>query len=391
MKKKIIFLILLILIIAAGIYFFKSSHKPKPIASVTVSYGNITKTATAVGNIIPKHAVVVNSQVAGVVDKVYVQSGDRVKKGEKLILVKPNPSPTDLAAALSSVQIDEDNLKSDNQSLASYQKMLAQKVISSNYADYINTMRTHNLDKNTLLLDQQKLSLLQSGNAKIGGKLVQNTVTSPINGFVLQKLADAGDTVISTESYTNATPLFSLANMQDLQFQGSVDEVDADNVKSNTPATVTLAAFPDTPFKGKVLNIALQSNTENISPTGTSNLSTDTSSPFTNGFQIIIDHLKFPNKLTLRAGFSATASIVIKQLNHVLLIPERVLIFDDDSTYVNVLNNQNQLTKTKIKTGIADGVNIQILSGLAAGEKVSDDTSASAKIKIKTKRHGKFK
>ena len=155
--------------------------------------------ATAVGDIIPKHSIIIKSQVAGVVGKLYVDSGDQVTIGEKLVLVKPNPAPADLATAISSVQIDKDNLSSDRKSVDSFNQMLAQQVISTNYAAYISAVKLYNTDKNTLDLDQQKLNLLQSGNATIGGKLIQNNVVSPINGFVLQKMVDIGDTIVATQ------------------------------------------------------------------------------------------------------------------------------------------------------------------------------------------------
>ena len=186
---------------------------------------------------------------------------------------------------------------------------------------------------------------------------------------------DVGDPVISLSSYQSSTPLFTMASMKGLVFEGSVDEMDAAKIKVGMSATITIGAFPRDKITGTLKQIALQSDQENSLQTNNASSSTDNNnSPFNVGFDVKVEDLQLPPDLHLRSGYSATADILIQTKDNVLMLPERVVYFDKKQPYVLLPTDDPQNPKQQnVVLGISDGVNVEIKNGLTLGEKVLDN------------------
>ncbi|MDF1760353.1 MAG: efflux RND transporter periplasmic adaptor subunit [Coxiellaceae bacterium] len=346
-------------------YWFWHTPAAKP-HTVIVKRMTLQQKVTAVGRIVPKHIVTVKSPLSGTVSQISHDSGDYVKKGTTLLRVKPNPTPQQLAEKLELVARDQAALQSDSQQLKNYSQLLHYKIIGKNYEQYVQALQHVKQDQATLDFDQQNLDLLQKGQTTINGQVVKNIINSPIDGFILSRGVDIGDSVVSLNDMQTATALFIIANMKDLQFKGTVDETDANHLKTGMPADIQIAAMPKKHIGGKITLLALQSDQQNQvdNPNAVTSSSTSSTTPFNVGFEINIANLNIPADLKLRSGFSATATIITKKINSALTVPENALVFKDDKTYVYTPQKNKPAKLQLVTTGISDGMNVQITKGL---------------------------
>ncbi|MFA6408732.1 MAG: efflux RND transporter periplasmic adaptor subunit [Gammaproteobacteria bacterium] len=374
MKKKLI--TFTILAIIAVIFFYSWHHKStSKIAPkfVTVQLGDITEQAEAIGYIKPRHSMIVKSQINGTIAEIYHDEGDLVKKGEVLLKVNPTPSPENYAEVYQSVISSRAKEQTTANDLRRYRNALKANIITSNNVDYVAAQRSHSLAKEELMLAEQKLSLLDKGSAKVGDKSIANIVVSPINGFIITKMVDVGDAVISLSSAQASTALFALADMNDIMFRGSVDEMDAAKIKTGMPTNITIGSMPDTPIVGTLSKIALQSDKENSSKNISSSTST-TNSPFNVGFQVEITDLKWPPGTVIRSGYSAIAKIKIQTAKNVLILPARLIHYKDEKPFVFMTpkDGEEKPLEQPVKIGMSDGMNVEIKEGLKAGDQVLD-------------------
>ncbi|MBN1684656.1 MAG: efflux RND transporter periplasmic adaptor subunit [Gammaproteobacteria bacterium] len=360
--KKWFIITFIIIVIAGGAFYLHLQHKPKPVvATISVKVGNLTETSEAVGYIEPVHAITVKSQIDGTVAKLYHDEGDYVKKGEPLVEIKPAPEPAIYAQTYEAFKEATAVELSAQKDFDRYEEALKKGLITKNYTAYIEAKRTLDTAKLQRILADQRLALLDKGHTQVGGKVLANLVKSPVDGYILVRGVDVGDPVLSLSSPQASTTLFSMANMQDLMFQGTVDEIDASKIKEGMPAQITVGASPDKPIEGMLSKIALQAESADES--------TALASPFNVGFKVQITQLKIPKDLKLRSGYSATAIINIRTLKNILLLPATAVNFRDGNPYV-LLPDPVKPKEQAIKVGASDGMNIQIIEGLKEGEKV---------------------
>lgn len=201
MKKFILSLISLLIIIAISYGYYYSKHRNKLPPTVAVSSQTIVEKVVAVGNIMPKQTISVKSPIPGTVADIYHDEGQYVQKGEQLLQIKPEPTPTAYATAQQTVQIDLAKENKAKQDVERYRLLLQAGAISPADQNYAQARAQYQQDKLTRELDQQKLSLLEAGKAVIGGREIANTIVSPANGYILQRNVNQGDPVVpQTES-----------------------------------------------------------------------------------------------------------------------------------------------------------------------------------------------
>ena len=182
-------------------------------------------------------------------------------------------------------------------------------------------------------------------------------IRAPAEGILLQRLVNPGDPVVPLTSYQAGTDLATLADMNNLIFKGTVDEIDVGKLTIGMPVRLKIGALPDQSVTGKLSRIAPQA------------IEKDNAKLFE--VEIIMDSFK---DIILRAGYSANADIVIREKKDILLIPERLVIFEDDGakTFVEIPGDTPEAEPKKIavQVGLSDGLNIEITSGLKEGEQL---------------------
>ncbi|HET7273768.1 MAG TPA: efflux RND transporter periplasmic adaptor subunit [Longimicrobiaceae bacterium] len=321
--------------------------------AITVTRGDIVDKALAVGTIEPETSVGVKSKVSGVVSRAFADEGDYVEAGSPLLEIRPDPTPLELVEArrqLEMRQIELDNLTRD----IARKRALAERGLIPRQ-DLENTEQLYEQAALQVRTSRDKLQLLEDGRiaGAVAGTGVESVVRAPISGYILDRTIEIGDPVVPLSSYQEGTVLMTMADMSDLIFRGSVDEIDVGRLTEGMPVEIRIGALPNARITGVVAYISLQAVTEENATT----------------FPIEIA-LKETTGATLRAGFSANAEVIIRKREDVLLIPERTVTFDGDTAWVNVMGADGKPEKRVIQTGLSDAIQIEVLGGLEEGDEV---------------------
>ena len=321
--------------------------------TVTVARGTIVEQALAVGQVEPRVEISVKSQVSGVVGRLYAEEGAFVHAGDPLLEVKPTPTPLELADARRQVelrQIELDNLERDitRQATLRQQGLVADQQFEATQQSYAEA-------EVQLKMAQERLALLEQGKVSTGAGAIETVVRSPITGFVLEKTVQLGDPVVPLTTYQEGTVLMTMAEMSDLLFRGTVDEIDVGKLKEGMPVTIKIGALPEARIDGVLSRISLLGKKQ------------DNATVFPVEIALTGTH-----GTTLRAGYSANADIIVARRDSALTIPERVVTFSGNSATVTVVLPDGSKATRRITTGLSDALNVEVLSGLALGDRVAE-------------------
>jgi len=354
MSRKLVVWIVVIAVVAAaavGVAVMKRKGAAKGAeATVKVERGNVVEKALAVGSIVPRNEISVKSKISGVVKRIYREPGQSVSAGDALIEIRPDPTPLELADARRRVDMDEIAYKNYEKAMERAGDLMKQGLISDK--EFEEVQKNYDQAKLQLEMSRERLELIEKGHASIAGREIDAVVKSPIAGFILEKNINLGDPVVPLTSYQPGTEMASIADMSDLIFEGTVDEIDVGKITDGMAAEIQIGALPDSKIVGRVDRIFPKAKKE-----GNATL-----------FDIWII-IGDASGVTLRAGFSATASIQIRERKNVVLIPERLILFEDGKKFVEVPDGETT-KKVEVRTGLSDGLNIEILDGLKEGDKV---------------------
>ncbi|MGF1692423.1 efflux RND transporter periplasmic adaptor subunit [Photobacterium kagoshimensis] len=362
--------------LATGGYFYLQTPAEDSSATqptLTVEQGHIEKTAIAVGKIVPAHSVQIKSQLEGIVEEIYHQTGEQVEAGTALFKIRPNPTPQKLTQAVTDVMTSQARLDSAQQKYDNLAGLVKNNVIPKNYGDFIGAKAEVRQAEADLRQKKQNLDLIQSGESTVGKAKLSSTIYAPITGTVLNVLVEVGEPIISTESNQAATVMMSMANMDNIIFKGSVSEHDAAQLSPGMAANLTLAPYPEVSVEANLNKVAVQSEKLNAVNGQATN------GNFDNGFQIEIDKILFPESLRVRSGFSATAKITLKSVTDVPTIPERALQFEGESPSVLIPDDSELGFRVQpVKLGLSDGINVEVIEGIAEGEAILDASMMGA-------------
>lgn len=367
----------LIIIITLVVISLKIINKKTPTyKTVSVEKGRIVETVEIAGQLIPDHVVQVKSPLSGQIEQILVKPGQKLHKGEKLAVIKPSPTPEQIVSARAEVNQAKTQLAFAQKEYMRAKKLRLQDAMTQAQLDA--AFKARELAQIGLSTAKQKLELIMDGKSNIRGREVQNVVVSPIEGQVLTKLVDVGDSVVPVTAYQAGTPLFTLADMKHLIFKGDVSQVDVGKLALNQAAKITVAALPDVYLHGKITNIALlpSSKQTNALSVSTTDLF-ESQSNVQNGFAVKVGNLTLPAHRHFRAGLQATATVILRDLKNVLVLPQKVLHFEENGApYVEVVRDSSQYPQVQpVKLGISDNIRVQVLEGLQEGEKVVEASS----------------
>jgi HlyD family secretion protein len=333
------------------IYFLVScGHKKEPLKLVAVTRGDIQEKALAVGTIEPEKEIKVKSTIPGIVAEVLFKVGDPVRPGQALFKISPNPTPFEYVEAKRNMEVAEVTLNKQKIDWERALQLFKGKLIPQSEMDAAET--SYNEANLKYKLAVEALQLLESGRIRMANKDIDSTVKSPIQGTILSQSVFQGDAVVPLTNYQPGTELASLADMGSLLFKGTVDEIDVGKISTGMGAEIQIGALPEARIKGNVNRIYPKARKE-----GNATL-----------FDVEIG-IAQASDVTLRAGYSATASVLIRSRQKVLLLPERLILFEKAKHYVEVPRGEKS-EKVEVETGLSDGLNIEIISGLKEGDKV---------------------
>ncbi len=342
---------------ALGAYGWLRGHESADggIKLIDVTTGSITEKAVAVGQIEPRVKFHVKSKISGIVKRCDAEVGRMVAAGDPLFDILPDPTPAELVEGerrVEAAQAAFDLATADHRRAG---ELWQSGVLSRGEMD----AKSEAFEQARIALAQARdsLELLRKGRVSGGGTAMESVIRAPAGGTVLERLVNPGDPVVPLTSYQAGTDLATIADMGDLVFKGTVDEIDVGKLAVGMPVRFRIGALPDAVVTGRLSRIAPQARDKDNAKL----------------FDVEVE-LDLSSGTVLRAGYSANADVVIREKKDVLLVPERVVTFEDGGKRASVevpgLGPKDEPRRVEIKTGLSDGLNVEVLSGVKQGEKV---------------------
>jgi HlyD family secretion protein len=360
MKKffKIALFVLIGLIFLGTFMFLYVKSKPKEVIYQiqTAELSDIEKSTVATGTIVPRDQILIKPQISGIISDIYKQAGDKVKKNEIIAKVRVIPDLGSLNAAENRVRLAIINQKQDETEFDRTKKLYDDKLISKEEFEKSQlTLKTAREETNTA---KDALQIIKEGITKSSTSFSSTLIRSTIDGIILDIPIKKGNSVIMSNSFNDGTTIATVANMNDLIFDGNIDETEVGLLREGMPLSLTIGALQ---------NLTFDASLEYISPQATKQNGA-------NQFEIKAA-VKTQNE-QIRSGYSANAKIILEHAGKVVSVPEGCVEYNGKNAYVYVLTQDkpHQLFKKQlVETGISDGIKIEIKKGLKAGDKVRGD------------------
>ncbi len=359
--KKLLRILMFIVIGAVFIGTFvwlwnKSQPKQTFYEIVEVEEGTIENTSVATGEVAPRDEVLIKPQIPGIISSVLKEAGDFVKEGDIIATVKVVPEMIDLNSSESRVNVAKINLKRieseyERQKMLFDKGVIAREEMDQSEADYKRALEE-------LENAEDNYDIVRTGMSSKTAQYSNTQIRSTITGMILDVPVKVGNSVIQSNTFNEGTTIAIVADMNDLIFVGDLDETEVGRVHTGMPIKLSVGALEDYTF---------DANLEYISPKGK-----EVSGAIL--FEIKAAAI-IPDSIQVRAGYSANAEIVLARVENTLCVPENSIEFQGDSTFVYVLQSQDdaakqEFDKVPIQIGLSDGIKVQVKEGLALGDKI---------------------
>ena len=364
--------------IAVVAWLLSGNKKDEQVSFVTeeVAPANIQNSITATGSVEPVDTVAVGTQVSGIIDKIYVDFNTPVKKGQILAVLDTKNLSSQLNSAKANLQSAKANLQSAKAAMAyqqanynRYKTLYKKGLISAN--DYESARLNYQQAAEQVAMMRQNVVSAQENVKTAETNLGYATITSPIDGIIINKYVAEGQTVAATY---NTPELFGVAkDLKNMQVTADVDEADIGDVKEGENVTFTVDAYPDDTFAGTVRQVR-------IGPSTSNNVVT---------YHVIISANN--ENLKLKPGLTANVTIYTQVKANVPCVPTKALRYTPTKETVgkrkirDISNAKNKvwtiegntLVAHRVSIGSSDGTNTQIISGIKQGQKVITGVSVA--------------
>jgi HlyD family secretion protein len=366
MKKVFTTLLVVALVTLFGGTLWYLWHKAqKPVVlydTESPSVTDIIKKTVATGSVIPRKEVAVKPQVSGIIESIRVEPGQDVKRGDLLASIRVVPNTAALAAAESRVTQAAFRAEDADREFKRLQKLAADGIVSDK--DFRQATLAKDTAEEELAAARDSLEVVLRGVAARSGNASNTKVVATIDGTVLDVPVKEGGSVIETNTFNDGTTIATLADMSELIFEGKVDESEVGKLKPGMAIVLTIGALEPAKFDATLEYIAPKGVDEN------------------GAIQFKIRAaVKQTADVMIRANYSANADIVLDRRDKVLAIKESLLQFEKDETFVEVETAPQKFEKRKLKTGLSDGVTMEIVEGLTKNDKVKAGVKQAAPAK----------
>lgn len=366
MKKaiRVILAALVALIFIGTFVFLYMNSLPKPVQYevFTPAVLDLSRTTVVTGKIEPRDEVAVKPQISGIITELLKEAGQRVEAGEVIAKLKVIPDMNQLASAESRVRLSQLNLEQAKVDYERQKTLYDKGLISAN--DYEKVRQSYNQAREEASIAQEQLELTRDGVSASNASSSNTLVRSTISGIILDIPVKVGNSVILSNTFNDGTTIASVADMSKLIFRGNIDETEVGRLTVGMPMDITIGALQDLSFSASL---------EYISPKATATTGGANQFEIKAAVRVPTDSLGGSAAL-IRSGYSATANIVLERASQVLTIPEAAIEFSGDSTFVFVVKNAGakelEYERRQVQTGLSDGINIEVRSGLKADERV---------------------
>lgn len=378
MKKYFKYILMaLVAVIFIGTFVFlyiKSQPQPEVYDEFTLQRMDIRKTTVVTGKIEPRNEVNVKPQISGIITEILKEAGETVQEGEVIAKVKVIPDMGSLSAAQSRLRLAEINRK---QAQTDYdrEKTLFDKglVAADEYDKIAQALRQAREEVDAA---QDNLEVVRDGVSKSNASASSTLIRSTITGLILDIPVKVGNSVILANTFNDGTTIATVANMNDLIFRGNIDETEVGRLSTGMTMKITIGALQDLKFDARLEYIAPKATDQNGA----------------NQFEIKAAVNLPSNATNIRSGYSANAEIVLAEAKKVLAVQESAIEFDGDDTYVYVIKGEGDkqtYERRKVQTGISDGINIEIRSGVKPNERIRGPKMIATENAEPMAKHGK--
>ncbi len=339
------------------LYFLYKRAKGDPPAIKTEHpfRTEIVKKAVATGSIVPRREILIKPRVSGILKKLYVEPGNIVHEGDAIADVQIIPDVVALTRAESDVRSADIAMKHAEMELRRAERLSDQGVLANR--DLEDKRLDFELKKSEMGASQNNLVVVRDGAIARTGAVSHTKILATVSGMVLDVPVLEGSSVIESNSFNEGTTVASVADMSDMIFDGKVDEADVGKIHPGLDVSIQIGAIENRTFdanleyiaaKGKLVDGAIQ-------------------------FEVKAA-LKPVADVVVRAGYSANAGIVLDRKTDVLALNEKLVQFEGEKPFVEVVKGPGKLERRDVTLGISDGMKIEVTGGVDESDEIKQPT-----------------
>jgi HlyD family secretion protein len=357
MKKRIIAIILIsiVMVFAGALYYLYAKNSEDPIVYTTAQpeIRTIVKKTVAVGSILPLQEVLIKPNISGIVEKIFIESGDMVKVGDLIAQIKVVPNLSSLNSAKNTIRTNKIELENQERSFMRQKELFEKGVISRN--DYETAETAFLQAQQNYAASKENFDIIKTGTTRDMKSAANTNIRATSSGMVLEVPVELGNQVIESNTFNDGTTIAALADTDKMIFKGKVDESEVGKIKEGLPLEITVGAIENKTFDAILDYVAPKGVLEN------------------GAVQFEIKGtLKKLDSTFIRAGLSANASIILAKATDVLAIKEGLVQFDAETKvpFVEIETGDQEFQRKDITLGLSDGIYTEVISGIEKEDRI---------------------
>ena len=344
--KILTWIIVGVLFLGTFVYLIANSRPKKDTYQlVNPSNETIERTTVLTGKIEPRDEIEIKPQISGIISEILVEPGDQVTNGQIIAKIKVIPDATQLSSAENRIRVAQISLEQSRLTFERTKALYEKKYESRE--KYETDLAAYNRAKEEVDQAKDQLRIVREGVSAFDTQGSNTLIRSTVTGLVLEVPVKVGSSVIQSNTFNDGTTIAKIADMTDLIFKGKIDETEVDKLSEGMPVTISVGAIQGSSYPAVIEKIAPIATDENG----------------TNTFEVKAA-LSGEDVRNLRAGYSANATVTLERVENVLSVPENVIEYQADSTFVYVLKSaegeDQDFRRVKVVTGLSDGMKVEL-------------------------------
>lgn len=344
--KILMWIIVGVLFLGTFVYLIANSRPKKDTYQlVNPSNETIERTTVLTGKIEPRDEIEIKPQISGIISEILVEPGDQVTNGQIIAKIKVIPDATQLSSAENRIRVAQISLEQSRLTFERTKALYEKKYESRE--KYETDLAAYNRAKEEVNQAKDQLRIVREGVSAFDTQGSNTLIRSTVTGLVLEVPVKVGSSVIQSNTFNDGTTIAKIADMTDLIFKGKIDETEVDKLSEGMPVNISVGAIQGSSYPAVIEKIAPIATDENG----------------TNTFEVKAA-LSGEDVRNLRAGYSANATVTLERVENVLSVPENVIEYQADSTFVYVLKSaegeDQDFRRVKVVTGLSDGMKVEL-------------------------------
>lgn len=344
--KILMWIIVGVLFLGTFVYLIANSRPKKDTYQlVNPSNETIERTTVLTGKIEPRDEIEIKPQISGIISEILVEPGDQVTNGQIIAKIKVIPDATQLSSAENRIRVAQISLEQSRLTFERTKALYEKKYESRE--KYETDLAAYNRAKEEVDQAKDQLRIVREGVSAFDTQGSNTLIRSTVTGLVLEVPVKVGSSVIQSNTFNDGTTIAKIADMTDLIFKGKIDETEVDKLSEGMPVNISVGAIQGSSYPAVIEKIAPIATDENG----------------TNTFEVKAA-LSGEDVRNLRAGYSANATVTLERVENVLSVPENVIEYQTDSTFVYVLKSaegeDQDFRRVKVVTGLSDGMKVEL-------------------------------